>query len=63
MGKPKTIRVLNTVILTLSAGIFIIGIHQTMKFGFPFSYWIFMFSIALLLWYNYRKQNNTDAKN
>lgn len=49
---------LNTVILTLSAAIFIIGIHQTMKFGFAFSYWIFMFSIALFLWYNYRKQKN-----
>ena len=49
---------LNTIILTLSAGIFIIAVHQTMKFGLAYSYWIFMFSIVFLLWYNYRKRNN-----
>lgn len=49
---------LNTIILTFSAGIFILGIHQTMKFGFAYSYWIFMFSVTLLLWHNYRKQKN-----
>jgi len=49
---------LNTIILALSAGIFIVGIHQTMKFGFAYSYWIFMFSVTLLLWHNYRKQKN-----
>lgn len=48
----------DTIILTVSAGIFIIAIHQTMKFGLAYSYWIFMFSVALLLWYNYRKQKN-----
>jgi hypothetical protein len=51
---------LNTVILALSAGIFIIGVHQSMKFGMAYSYWIFMFSIALLLWYNYRKKKNNS---
>ena len=53
---------LNTIILSLAAGIFIIGVHQTMKFGMAYSYWIFMFSIALLLWYNYRKQKKAHCK-
>ncbi len=48
----------NTIILALSAGIFIIGVHQTMKFGMAYSYWIFMFSVALLLYHNFRRQKN-----
>jgi len=46
---------LNTIILSLAAGIFIIAVHQTIQFGLAYSYWIFMFSIVLLLWHHYRK--------
>lgn len=43
------------VTITLSAGFFIIGLHQTMTLGFPYSYWIFMLSISLLLLYKFKK--------
>lgn len=39
------------IVLTLAAGFFLIGLHQTMGVGFGESYWIFMFSISLLLLY------------
>lgn len=34
---------------------FIIGVDQSIVVGFAESYWIFMFSIALLFLYGYRK--------
>ena len=34
---------------------FIIGIDQAIVVGFAESYWIFMFSVALLFLYGYRK--------
>jgi len=51
----------DTLILSLCVVIIIIGIHQTMQYGFEYSYWIFMFSIALLLFYKLRKINQSIA--
>ncbi len=53
-------KLLDTIILSLAAGLFIIGVHQTMKFGIMYSYWIIMLSVALLLWYNLRKRSNKE---
>lgn len=53
-------KLLDTLIISLAAGTFIIGVHQTMKFGIMYSYWIIMISVALLLWFNLRKQKNKE---
>ena len=48
-------RLAQIIIFTLAVGFFIIALHQTMTFGFAYSYWIFMLSAALLLLYKIRK--------
>lgn len=48
-------KLVDTIILSLTVVIFIIGVHQTFTFGLMYSYWIFMFSIVLLLILKYRK--------
>jgi hypothetical protein len=47
---------LQYILLSLSVGFLIIGIHQTMTNGLAYSYWIFMLSVSLLLLYKYRKK-------
>lgn len=53
-------KLLDTIILSLAAGFFIIGVHQTITVGIMYSYWIIMLSVALLLWYNLRKHKNKE---
>ena len=53
-SKPKT-NLIDILVLFLSAAVMIIGVHQTILFGFGSSYWIFMASIALFLYYQIRK--------
>lgn len=43
------------ILLSLSAGLLIIGVHQTMVVGLVHSYWIFMLSVSLLLLYKFAK--------
>ncbi len=45
----------------LSATLFIIGVHQAMVNGIGASYWIFMFSIAFLLAYQYFKRGKASG--
>ena len=40
----------------LTIGFAAIGGHQTYLHGLMASYWLFMVSVSLLLWYNIRKQ-------
>jgi hypothetical protein len=42
-------------ILSLSAALAIIGTHLTITTGLISSYPVFMFAVALLFWYRYRK--------
>ena len=51
----------DVIILTLSIGFLLIGIHQSMLVGVINSYWIFMISISLLLLYRLRKKKNSDT--
>ncbi|MDH5399078.1 MAG: hypothetical protein OEX02_13085 [Cyclobacteriaceae bacterium] len=53
-----------TIIFSLAAGFLLIGIHQTMTYGFGASYWLYMLSIGLLLWYKMRKEavKNSEKK-
>jgi TRAP-type mannitol/chloroaromatic compound transport system permease large subunit len=42
-------------LLSLSAALIIIGTHLTITSGIVTSYPVFMFAVALLFWYRYRK--------
>lgn len=46
----------------LSIGFAVIGGHQTYLQGFMASYWLFMISVSLLLWYNVRKQKREETE-
>lgn len=46
-------------LLSLSAALVIIGTHLTITSGLISSYPVFMFAMALLFWYRYRKNEAT----
>jgi uncharacterized membrane protein len=46
-------------LLSLSAALVIIGTHLTITSGLISSYPVFMFALALLFWYRYRKNQAT----
>ena len=48
---------INMLLLSLSVVLLIIGIHQTISLGFGQGYWAIMLSIALFLYYMYRKRS------
>ncbi len=60
--KPKT-NLINILLLFFSGGIIIIGINETINSGFENSYWIFMVSIALFLYYQIRKNKKKQEEN
>lgn len=45
------------ILLSLSAALVIVGTHLTITLGLTASYPVFMFSVVLLFWYRYRKNN------
>jgi hypothetical protein len=47
-----------TILLALSAAFLLIGIHQGMKFGVQNSYFFFMVSAGVFLWYTLRKKKD-----
>jgi len=47
-----------TILLSLAVAFLIIGVHQTFTVGILQSYWIFMFSIALLLIFKWRRNKD-----
>jgi hypothetical protein len=52
----------DTLIFSFAILSLLIGIHQTMTFGFAASYWLFMVTFGLLLWYQTRKKNQKKSK-
>jgi hypothetical protein len=46
----------------LTIGFAVIGAHQTYLHGLMASYWLFMISVSLLLWYNVRKQKRDELE-
>ena len=60
--KPKS-NLTNILLLFFSAGLIIIGINETINDGFENSYWIFMISIALFLYYQIRKNKKKQDEN
>jgi amino acid permease len=51
-------KLVKNIVLSLSAAFLIIGIHQTITLGFEVSYWIFMLTISMFLFY--RLLNNSE---
>lgn len=50
-------KLLDAIILSLAAGFFIIGVHQTITVGLMYSYWLLMLSLLLLYFFQYRKKS------
>lgn len=50
----------DALLLSLSLALIIVGIHQTVTRGVGESYAIFMFAVALLFWFQYRKTKKPD---
>lgn len=51
---------MNTVLLFLAVGFLMIGVHQTMHYGFQVSYWLFMVALGLVFWVQYRKKSKKN---
>ena len=47
-------------ILSLSLALIVIGIHQTLTQGIGASYAIFMFAVALLFWFQLRRNQKQN---
>ena len=60
--KNNKSNLVDIIVLALSAGFLIIGIHQTITVGFGESYWLFMLSIAFLLYQQIRKARKKQAE-
>ncbi|MDH5598703.1 MAG: hypothetical protein OEY34_06245 [Cyclobacteriaceae bacterium] len=58
----KGMKLIDVLIFSLATVIFLIGLHQAMTFGFAASYWLFMISIGLLLFYKMRKEKFKEQK-
>jgi 4-hydroxybenzoate polyprenyltransferase len=61
-----TLKLADALILSLSLALIIIGVHQSLTVGIESSYAIFMFAVALLFWFQYRrikKPQNPPAEN
>ncbi len=48
----------DALLLSLSLALIIVGIHQSLTAGIGASYPIFMFAVALLFWFQYRRIQN-----
>lgn len=49
-----------SILLSLSLGLLIVGAHQTFTVGFFESYWLFMLSLILLFFYSWLKKGNKE---
>ncbi len=58
----KGLGLLDTIILVSATGFFLMGISQLLLVGIIGSYWLFMFSIGLLIWFQRRKSVEKEEK-
>lgn len=56
-------RLLDSVLISLSLVFFIIGVHQVMTVGITYAYWLFMLSLICLFWHNMRRRKAQEKKN
>lgn len=54
-------RLFDVVLLSLSVGFFIIGIHQSYIYGLGSAYWIFMVVLSLILWVKVRNNKTVES--
>lgn len=55
-------RLPDAIIFSLCVAVFIIGVYETMTVGIAYSYWLFMISVGLLLWYNQRRREGETTE-
>jgi hypothetical protein len=53
-------KIFDITLISLAIGFIIIGIHQSIVFGFGNSYWIFMLTLVFLLWFKIRNSGKVD---
>jgi hypothetical protein len=53
----KTMKLLDTLILSAAVALLIMGIYEVMATGLIFAYTFLMPSIVLFLWFTYRKRS------
>jgi hypothetical protein len=51
----KGFGLVDTIILVLATGFFLIGVSQIILIGFAGSYWLFMLTFVFLMLFQYRK--------
>jgi membrane protein implicated in regulation of membrane protease activity len=61
--KSSKRNLIDIIVLSLSVVFLIIGIHQTITVGFGQAYWLFMLSIAFLLYQQIRKARKKQEEN
>lgn len=54
-------KLLDTLLLSLSVVFIIIGIYETMQYGLGHAYWSVMLSVVLFFAYGYRKSQKKKA--
>ncbi|MGY6520174.1 MAG: hypothetical protein ACXIUD_00475 [Mongoliitalea sp.] len=55
-------KLLDFILLSLTAAMVIIGTHLTITVGITTSYPVFMFAVAMLFWFQYRKNHVIKAE-
>lgn len=45
-----------TLLLSLAAALFAIGVHRTLVEGLYQNYWLFMLSLGFLMWFGYNRR-------
>ena len=53
--KTSKRNLVDIIVLALSVVALIVGVHQTIEYGFGNAYWLFMISVGLLLYQQIRK--------
>lgn len=55
-------KLIDVLILSLSLALIIVGIHQTLVNGIGSAYAIFMVAVALLFWFQLRRNQKQDSQ-
>lgn len=55
-------KLIDALILSLSLALIIVGIHQTLVNGIGSAYAIFMVAVALLFWFQLRRNQKHDSQ-
>ncbi len=59
----KHMKIGDVLILSLALALIVIGVHQSMTVGIGGSYPIFMFAVAMLFWFQLRRNKTNSTQN